>query len=889
VKTKIAAAASAGTALWLSIGRLAITDPDSARRIGVVPSWWLLAVLIAATIAIVVAIRLPSTACLPLFLSLLIVVPWLPLPVPDLFLALTGPVVLFVWAAIAIGLIAVGVRTRRPPWLSAVRGPHAAPYAAAILAFAAFLAVWTGQRLPPTGDEPHYLLTAQSLLLDHDAKVLNNYQRGDYLPYYGGFLTPHLSPRGVDGVYPGHGVGLSAMLAPVFALGGYRAVAVWIAALVAIATALVWRAGYVLTDDAGAAWFGWAVVAFTAPVAVHGFLIYPDSVAAIVFAACAWAVVQADALTARRTSWPLLGSLAMGAGVGLLPWLHVRLVLPACIFAGLLLMRVVRFRERRWAHVMAIAAPITVCIVGWLAGSWLMYGTINPAAPLGDRNALQVSRIPVGLLGLLTDQEFGLLPNAPVHLLSFAALWSVFKRNNRLGVDMLLMVVPYALTLSAWGIWWAGASPPARFFVPMIFPLGVAAAGLWAQQGARARALSFTLLGASMMVAAAFAWAGDGALAYNDATGRARWLEWVSPLVNLPRAFPSFFRAGAIYSPTAQTIADLAWPTLTWTLAALGGWVAFVTFDKRLGPSWPMRAVSAPACLALAFAIGVSASWRVAGGGNHLTPTRAQLDLLQASQGRLRPIGLQLFPWHVSSSQDLATRVAVTTSPLDVPSRNTLLFLTEVPAGDYRLQVTRTSPAHGELSLGIGRATLPIERWPVSDEWDDYTFHLGARAASLTLTGNDAAMLSVQQVALIPVGLGDATSGSRRARDAVRYSGVVVYALDDRVSLDGGGFWVMGERRPNVIVSANHPVSFVDLIVHNRPVSNTIRVRSGRWYAERELNPDETWRVRVPLPEAVQDVTVGFDVARGIRPADVDPASRDRRPLGCWIEMVEVW
>src|SRR5205814_6326883 len=100
-----------------------------------------------------------------------------------------------------------------------------------------------------------------------------------------------------------------------------------------------------------------------------------------------------------------------------------------------------------------------------------------------------------------------------------------FRRNKRLGIDLFLIAVPYALELSAWSIWWAGACPPARFLVPVLLPLGVAAAALWMRQDARGRALSLTLLGASLLIAAVFAWAGDGALAYNDAVGRARWLE----------------------------------------------------------------------------------------------------------------------------------------------------------------------------------------------------------------------------------------------------------------------------------------------------------------------------------------------------------------------------
>jgi hypothetical protein len=600
-------------------------------------------------------------------------------------------------------------------------------------------------------------------------------------------------------------------------------------------------------------------------------------------AASALGVVRADAFSAEAAPWPLTGSLALGGAIGVLPWLHVRLALPASIFALVLVARAVRFRQGRWRHVAAIAAPFAVSLAGFMAFSWLITGSVNPAASIGDRTSLQVQRIPVGLLAMLTDQEFGLLPGAPVHLVGFAALWSLLKRNARLGLDLLLIVVPYALTLSAWSIWWAGACPPARFLVPVIFPLGVAAAGLWARQGARGHIVSLAMLMTSVGIAVVFAWAGDGALAYSDATGRARWLEWVSPLVDLSRAFPSFFRAGAL-DPTSQTAADLAGPTSIWILASLVGWALFVAVDRRLELTAPARGVTVALCLALTIGLAVTGSWRLAG-GSHLTPTRAQLDVLRTTAGRVRPVGVQFSPWQLGSAAELTTHFAITTSTLDEVARNTLLLLNEVPAGDYRLQVTHGVASHGELDLAIGRASQPIERWPVSDGWHDYAFHLAASASRLIVTGSDAALGSVQRVALVPVPPGAGHSPTSRARDAARYGQVVVYALDDRVSLDRGGFWVLGERRPDVIVSANHPVSFVDLVVRNMPVANTIRVRSGRWYVERALASEEEWRVRVPLPEPVRDVTIGFDVASGVRPVDLDATSRDRRSLGCWIEI----
>lgn len=883
MKTKVAAAASAGTALWLSIGVLTLTDADTASRIGFLPPWWLLVVLTGAALTIIVGLRIPNAVCLPLFLSLLIVLPWLPVPVPDVVLAMTGPAVAVVWGAIVSGMLVVSLPSAPPHWMSVLRSPATAAYASGVIAFGVFLAVWAGQRLPPTGDEPHYLVTAQSLLRDGDVKVANNYQRGDYLAYYGGPLTPHYSERGVDGeLYPGHGVGLSVMLVPLFAVGGYRAVVVWIAVMVAIGTALIWKAGHLLTGDTGAAWFGWAVVALTAPVVMYGSLIYPDSIAGVVFALCALAVVQADARVGRPAPWPLAGSFALGAALGVLAWVHVRLALPASIFAGVLLARAIRFRTARWTHAAAIAAPFALSVGAFVTWSWIVYGTLNPAASAGDRSSLLMQRIPVGLLALLTDQEFGLLPNAPVHLLSIAALMPLVKRHQRLGVDLLLIVVPYVLTLSAWSIWWAGACPPARFLVPVIFPLGVVAAELWARQSVPGRALCLTLLGGSIAIAAMFAWSGDGALAYNDGVGRARWLQWMSPLVDLSRGAPSFFRAGTL-SPTVHTIADLVWPTLLWCLAALGGWALFVALDKRLALT-TSRGAAAAACMTLAAAVAVTGSWRVVG-GTHVTPTRVQLDVLRHSRNGLRPLGIQFSPWQIGRGREFMTRMAITTPAFERTPHNTLLLLGDVPAGDYRLEVARTPRSRGELALAIGPGTHAIERWPVSDEWTDYRFHLAASAATLVVTGDEDALHSVRRVALAADGEAGAFSVSSRARDAARYGANVVYALDDRVSLEEHGFWVIGERRPDVVVSAARPVSFFDVTIDNRPVANTVRVRSGRWYVERSLEPDERWQVRVPLAEPARDIVLGFDVAHGTRPADLNPSSRDRRFLGSWIEI----
>ena len=884
----LAGAACAGTAAWVSLGELAVTDADSASRVGLLPQLWLLPVSIVAAVAIAAAVRLSSRVGAPLFLSLFVLVPWLPVPVPDALLVWTGPAVALLWIAIAMCL-AVGAAPAWPaPRLAAVLRPAVAPGVAGTLAFAIFLGVWSGQRLPPTGDEPHYLLIAQSLLADGDVMIANNYEQRDYLPYYGGTLDPHFARSGAGGGrYSFHSPGVSAVVAPAFALGGYRGVVVWMAWLSALGTALVWKAGHALTGEAGAAWFGWAVVTLTIPGALYGSLVYPDSVAGVLFALCTLALVRASrAATDSASVWQ---SMALGTSVGVLPWLHTRLALPAVVFAALLSLHLVRGRGvglRRWIPLSAFIAPLLVSAISWLAFFRATYGSINPVAPWADRVPLEVGRIAAGLLGLLADQESGLLGNAPVHLVSFAGLWAVTAKQRRLGLELMLSVVPYALAVAAWPAWWAGSCPPGRFLLPIVVCLGVGAAGAWARQGARARAFSLTLLGASVIVAAAHAFGGGGALSYNDLTGRARWLDWVSPLVDLPRALPSFFRAASAPGATSSAIAaEMAVPVVIWAVALAAGWMVSVGIERGVGARAAVRPLILPACLMVACSAATAAAWRESS-DVRLTATRGQIALLRAGRTGWRSAGVQPYPAATMSAPDVLSRLVLSSSALDPLPLGARLFLTELPAGGYRLVVTERPNARGELAVRIGRATLPAARWRLGQGIVSFPILLPVTASSLAVVADADAAQSVERIVAVPdPGAGGAPESPLRARDAARYGSTVVYAVDDRVWLEPGGFWIMGERRPDVVFAVDQPVDHLDLDLRNAPVVNRIRLRSGAWTAERTLAADERWPVRVPVAGSARTVFVNIDVEKGVRPTHVDPASRDGRLLGCRIEV----
>ena len=224
------AAACAGAAAWCSAGTLAVTDAGvHAGRIGLLVSPWWLPASVAIALALAWLVRLSTDRSRPLFFSAVLVLPWLPVPLPTVLLIWAGPASWFVWAAIGAAMLAAGdaprvLRDGLRPWLTT---PSRAPWAAVVCAFLVYTAA--AARLAPLlpgGDEPHYLIIAQSLWRDGDLRIENNHQRGDYLEYFNGTLRPDYLRRGQDGqIYSIHLPGVPALIAPVLAAGGYRLVA----------------------------------------------------------------------------------------------------------------------------------------------------------------------------------------------------------------------------------------------------------------------------------------------------------------------------------------------------------------------------------------------------------------------------------------------------------------------------------------------------------------------------------------------------------------------------------------------------------------------------------------------------------------------------------------
>jgi hypothetical protein len=406
-----------------------------------------------------------------------------------------------------------------------------AVWAVLFAAYAATLGVDAAGSGNYAGAEPRYLLAAESIVSDWDVDLTDEFRTRAYAPFHQGSLKPEgrvvlgrrLEPQGV---------GFAALIAPAYALGGATGVAIFLAAVAALAFVLAARLARRIVPEP------WAtaaalIVGLSPPVLAHATAVYPELTAGAMLAG---AVLCALRVRER----PDLGSAVAGATLlALLPWLGPKYLLPAAPVAVAL----VRWTARRGRRTAALAAAEII------VASLVVYATINDRLYSGlvPSSVAASSEPPTGadslsdyagraprLAALWLDHDVGLVRWAPVLLLVLFSVWLLWRARSQhlarvvaehadaeaaAGLSLLvcgavLLVAAFAApTLS--GDWF-----PARQLVAA-FPVAVGLVAWGLRHAPRTGAVLAALtLGCSLWLVIAFA--------LGDAPG------WVHPGVDAP-------------------------------------------------------------------------------------------------------------------------------------------------------------------------------------------------------------------------------------------------------------------------------------------------------------------------------------------------------------------
>ena len=285
------------------------------------------------------------------------------------------------------------------------------------------------------GDEPHYLLAAESLVEDGNVDVLDEYASREYADFYPYELNRH-GEETEGRLNEPHGVGFPLLIAPAYALGGARGVELFLAAVAALALALAYRLALRVAPDP------WAIgaalaVGLSPPFLAYGTAVYPEPAAGAALAGAALLALRLDERISRRDASACFFLL------GALPWLGTKFI-PAGVVVGAFAVRSLWRARRRTLAVGAVELSL-FSVALFVAMNEAIYGGPTPYAADAEGSTATDASFPGGYVGrsyrlvaLFLDRDYGLLRWAPVFVLAFAGLWWLWRSRR----DRLTRAVP---------------------------------------------------------------------------------------------------------------------------------------------------------------------------------------------------------------------------------------------------------------------------------------------------------------------------------------------------------------------------------------------------------------------------------------------------------------
>jgi hypothetical protein len=682
--------------------------------------------------------------------ALLSTIPWWPVTVSDVALVWTGPLA---WAPIALatGAALTGAAPASAATPAAATGsPRSAAWlAAGLTALVTLAAAWSGSPHVPGGDEPHYLAIAQSLLRDHDLRIENNHHDPDFVAAFGD-LRPDFVKRGRDGeIYSIHAPGLAALVAPAFAVAGYRGAQATVIALTAWAGGLIWLIGWRTTRSTRAAWFAWAAIAGSVTFLLQGFMVFPDAPGAFAVAVGVWLIVRLTDADDVAPSVLAAASVAIAA----LPWLHTRFCVLAAGLGLVIAWQIVTDASRpmadRLRRLGAFAAVPAIAAVGWFGYFQAIYGTPNPAAPYGDTSGpdgTHLAYAPGGLTGLFFDEQFGLFVYAPALVVALIGVARLTRdRVGRAALAVAGVGALYLAVAATYWMWWAGVpATPARLVTATLPVFAVPLARYWNERADRRAALALAL-GITLALSFIVIGVDRAALAWNVRDSEARWLQWLGPVVNLRRGWPSFFWR----LDPGKALSELPFllHVVLWLLVAWFGWWAIV---KRRRPERVPLSVAWYILVTVSFGVGLG--WPLTRGSS-LDPARSQFALLaEIARGQS---AFRLDAWSARRMTSLPGLMRISPEEAGPQGTRPWAMWARVPPGDYQVHLSLTRPRAGQVRVMFGSdAVSPqaIDLQPMSEQTFAIAVPPGADRLSIEL--DDGLQGVARRIELEPVRLG---------------------------------------------------------------------------------------------------------------------------------------
>jgi len=344
-------------------------------------------------------------------------------------------------------------------------------------------------RMPLTGDEPHYLLIADSIVRDGDLNVRNNYEDdaadlgrerilnlADWTLHQEG----HLYENG-DALYGKHEAGLAVLLAlPYWLYGSVGAKFAMIFLIGLTPFLFFWIARRIVGNT------GWALLialslSLGLPVSLTSIHIYVDMLAGLLIVLAVECLYRIYKAAPEQPTGQLL--VVMALALSALPWLKVAFALPAiiCTMAAL----AVQFRrgvDKTVLKKAAVCATPVVSILLFLVYLKLLFGRFgHPNAHVVEIEWLAV----YVFMRLHLDVSRGIMIQQPLLFAGVTGFMILLRREWRFALLLLVLYLstlgPHAMNVTAHGFApmgrYAWSSYPLWVFPVCVFFTGLSRRG----------------------------------------------------------------------------------------------------------------------------------------------------------------------------------------------------------------------------------------------------------------------------------------------------------------------------------------------------------------------------------------------------------------------------
>jgi hypothetical protein len=338
---------------------------------------------------------------------------------------------------------------------------------------------------------------------------------------------------------------------------------------------------------------------------------------------------------------------------------------------------------------------------------------------------------------------------------------------------------------------------------------------------------------------------------------------------------------------------------------ALGWVVAFAAGTLVVSRSWT-REASTPAAWSQALLVAVVAAcgvlvlvavtfpWVFSTRLQQAAPVdaRSRSALIDGFSSTARPLAVRFDPFGVSSSADVVSLVRFRATPGEWTDPQPLPLLLNMrlslPAGRYRVALVFAPlpPGQHRLGLRLGRLGGRYRDFDVPATGSSWAaeFELPVDANLVGFEASKELAAAVQRVDVVPVSIGDAGRRLRvgqvlAARD---YGSAALFAHDERSWLEPEGVWTLGKARASFSISTPSSGS---VAVRLRSVTdNVVSLGCGNWHATVTLQAGQPASLEIQGLEAGRAASFWVETLQGLVPIETDPATRDRRFLGVFVQ-----